>query len=279
MGSTVRPATGPNELDDLTARSRICCPTAASRFGVVVPVHDEERLLPAALASLDRAIRHVSASSAVPIRVVVVLDDCTDRSGQVVERWKKLGGDLGGRRSIEILEVAFRNVGQARRAGCLALLDCWSDVVPDHIWLATTDADSQVPRTWISAQMRARADGGQVWIGPVEVRDWSDRSPGTAEAWRRHYAAEHTPVHGANFGIDAQTYLEAGGFPGLTSSEDRALFEQAVRRGAVVRGHLAVPVATSGRRKARAPLGFAHALTTIEAAVASGVQKRSACVS
>jgi len=71
------------------------------------------------------------------------------------------------------------------------------------------------PPDWISAQVRARAGGAHVWLGGVRVEDWTDRGPGTAEAWRQRDDEERRPVHGANFGIDARTYLEAGGFPGL----------------------------------------------------------------
>lgn len=259
MGPSVLSAAGPDGDQTAPGQSGADGLLATCRFGVVIPVHDEERLLPAALASLDRAIRHDSGNMSASIRVVVALDGCADRSGQIAEEWCRRAADYNGKASGEILETTFRNVGEARRAGCKALLDQWSDVFPEDIWLATTDADSEVPRNWITAQLRARADGAQVWVGAVQVRDWSDRAPGTAEAWRRHDEAEHIPVHGANFGIAARSYLEAGGFQGLSSSEDRALFEQAVKRGAVVRCDPAVRVTTSGRREARAPLGFAHA--------------------
>ena len=132
------------------------------------------------------------------------------------------------------------------------------------IWLATTDADSEVPQDWLSAQLGIRRQGGQVWVGPVSVRDWSGRPAGTAEAWRRQYEAECLPIHGANFGIDGATYLEVGGFAELPTGEDRDLFERTVALGAVVRHDPQVRVVTSGRREARAPQGFAHALSSIE---------------
>jgi hypothetical protein len=149
------------------------------------------------------------------------------------------------------------------------LLQRWSDVAPEAIWLATTDADSEVPLDWVSAQMRMRSEGGQVWVGSVSVHDWSGRRPGTAEAWRRQHETECWPVHGANFGIDGATYLKAGGFQELSTGEDRALFEKAVALGAEIRHDPIVRVVTSGRRQGRARHGFAHALTSIEATIAS----------
>lgn len=246
-----------------------------TRFGVVLPVHNEERLLPAALSALDEAIRHTVVVAGVPIRVAVVLDTCTDGSAQIAEQWRDRAAKSGV--GVEIVESSFRNVGQSRRAGCQMLLDGWSDVGPGAVWLATTDADSEVPPGWIVAQLRARHEGGQVWVGAVQVRDWSDRAPGTAEAWHRRYEAERNPVHGANFGIDGETYVAVGGFPKLCSSEDRALFERAVSFGAVVTGDPNVLVITSGRRDARAPLGFAHALTSIEATVRDRMPEPDGC--
>jgi hypothetical protein len=115
--------------------------------------------------------------------------------------------------------------------------------------------------------MRVRGEGGQVWIGAVSVSDWSGRTAGTAEAWLRQYKDESLPIHGANFGIEASTYLKAGGFDPLVTGEDRNLYEKAVALGASIRHDPSVRVATSARRDARAPRWFAHALTTIEASV------------
>ena len=258
------------------ARSEASSSVESTRFGVVLPVHNEQQLLPAALASLDRAIDHASSSGRMAaIGVVVVLDACVDRSGDIAERWRRRDIHLGVRRETEIVRTNFRSVGEARRTGCRVLLQRWSDVASERIWLATTDADSEVPPDWISAQMRMRCQGSQMWIGPVRVRDWRGRMPGTAEAWRRQYQAERLPVHGANFGIDAATYLEAGGFQGLRTGEDRALFEEVVALGAVIRHEPRVRVTTSGRRDARAPRGFGHALTSIEATIVPAAVDRA----
>ena len=43
----------------------------------------------------------------------------------------------------------------ARRAGSCALLSLWPEEDPARIWLATTDADSYVPRDWLTVQMEA----------------------------------------------------------------------------------------------------------------------------
>ena len=238
----------------------------ATRFGIVIPVHNEERLVSAALDSLDQAIRNLP-DSRVRVGIAVVLDRCCDRSSELVSDWRNRTADLHIAHCIEVLELEAGNVGSARSAGCQVLLREWSDASPEEIWLATTDGDSEVPRDWISAQLRMRSEGAQVWVGPVQVRDWSGRTSGTAEAWRSQYETEALPIYGANFGIDAATYLAAGGFESLATGEDRDLVRRAVGLGAVIRRDPHVRVVTSSRRDARAPRGFAHALTSIEATV------------
>jgi hypothetical protein len=236
------------------------------RFGVVIPVHNEDQLVGRALASLGRAITHASGGGGADVGVAIVLDACRDRSGEIVAEWSRWMG-RGSRSHVQVLERDQGNVGEARRMGCQALLGEWSNTAPEDIWLATTDADSEVPWNWITAQMGMRRRGAHVWVGGVGVRDWSDRSAATAAAWRQQYESERLPIYGANFGIDAATYRQAGGFQGRPSGEDRALFEQAVAVGAVIHRDPAVTVVTSGRRVARAPDGFADALNAIELAL------------
>jgi hypothetical protein len=233
------------------------------RFGVVIPVHNEDQLVGRALASLGRAIAHAAGGGGADVGVAIVLDACRDRSGEIVAEWsRRMGRET--RLQVQILEGDQGNVGEARRMGCEALLGQWSATAPEDVWLATTDADSEVPWNWITSQMGVRRRGAQVWVGGIGVRDWSDRSAATATAWRQQYEIECLPIYGANFGIDAATYLQAGGFQARRSGEDRALFEQAVAIGAVIHRDPAVTVVTSGRRVARAPNGFADALNAIE---------------
>ncbi len=237
------------------------------RFGVVLPVHNEEELLPAALAALDRAASQVCRLS-VAFGITIVLDACTDGSHHLASTWQcDTDGPWSG--AIEIIEVGVGNVGRARQIGFGALLSRWSGVDPQDIWLATTDADSEVPGNWISSQLAIRSEGGQVWAGAVTVTDWSGRREGTAEMWRESYEVECLPVHGANFGIEAALYRETGGFAGLQSGEDRDLFERTLALGAVIGHDPRVRVVTSSRRVARAPRGFAHALSSFESLVAS----------
>ena len=53
---------------------------AAVAVGVVVPVHDEEDLLPAALEGVEEAVDALPPP--ISCRVAVVLDDCRDGSSR-----------------------------------------------------------------------------------------------------------------------------------------------------------------------------------------------------
>ena len=85
-------------------------------------------------------------------------------------------------------------------------------------------------------------------------------------AFEERYAfgsGPHPHVHGANLGIRASAYLAAGGFRPLRTAEDHALLATAAQAGRSVVQAGDVAVETSGRRLARAPLGFSHLLRTL----------------
>jgi len=240
--------------------------TSPLRVGVVLPVHNEERLLPTTLTCLGQALDRLG-SPVEEWRLAVVLDRCSDGSAAVVRRWQTEQRHSPGGARVEVATIDAGNVGAARRTGCDALLRHWSDVSPASVWLSTTDGDSEVPPEWLSTQVRHRRRGAEVWVGSVAVDDWSGRTDGLSEEWQRRYAAEHLPVHGANLGIDGATYRGLGGFEDLATGEDRALVRRALDAGAVIHHDRSVRVTTSSRRIARAPGGFARALDAIESTV------------
>jgi glycosyltransferase involved in cell wall biosynthesis len=229
--------------------------------GIVLPVHNEQALLPGALDALSKATAQLPPRT--QCRTAVVLDDCTDDSAVIARQWAQDGW-------IEVVQCRFKNVGAARRAGCTALLHAWDGLHPSSIWLSTTDADSQVPLEWLEAQLVAHAAGADMWTGRVEVSDWSFHRPSTIARWTIEYEREVAPVHGASMGLTARSYLEAGGFQSFASGEDRELYRSALASGARAHHDPDVRVLTSARRNARAPLGFAHALISIETADVGG---------
>src|ERR1700761_5500038 len=78
-------------------------------IGVVVPVHNEERRLGACLASVRVAARHRDLKGE-PVRILAVLDACTDGSRSVACQ-----------SGAETLMIRARNVGIGRREGAALL--------------------------------------------------------------------------------------------------------------------------------------------------------------
>jgi hypothetical protein len=239
-------------------------------IGVVLPVHNEEDLLADALDAIDHAFSQIT-DTGTECRTVVVLDSCGDASATIARRWARVLGRRGGRHQAMVKRSRAAGVGEARRAGASALLRTWARTDPGNIWLATTDADSRVPGEWLAAQLAAHESGADLWAGRVEVDEWSQYGRSTALRWQASYDREEAPVHGASLGFNAQMYLTVGGFSAVTTGEDRALFRAIIEKGGSLVEDSEVRVITSGRRVARAPKGFAAALTAFDVSPAESM--------
>ena len=223
-------------------------------IGVIVPAHDEQDLLPSCLRSLRRAARVLRGT---PVHLVVVADACRDRTAEVARR--------GG---AAVVTIGARSVGAARAAGAREVLRRTSNLDPADVWLATTDADTLVPVSWLRQQARLADQGWDAVAGTVWVADWSGYPQRVRAAFHERYGAglgPHPPVHGANLGFRAATYLKAGGFPDAPTAEDHALVAALAATGGRMLWTRAVTVATSARREARAPNGFSNYLADLEA--------------
>ena len=226
-------------------------PTDIEAVGVVVPAHNEETLLPACLAALDR----VAGGIGVPVSVLVVADTCTDGTAAAARAC-----------GAQVIAIGARNVGAARAAGMAELLRLTAGVNPSAVWLATTDADTVVPPGWLERQLSYAGQGWDVVLGTVAVADWDGHPahvPAAFDALYEFGDGPHQHVHGANLGIRASAYLAAGGFRSLRTAEDHALLAAATEAGCSVLQASDITVATSARRRARAPLGFSHLLRTL----------------
>ncbi|MBK5118611.1 glycosyltransferase [Burkholderia sp. R-69980] len=210
-------------------------------IGAIVPVHNEEALLGCCLAALTVAARH-AALAGETVRIVVVLDTCTDRSEAIACA-----------AGVEILTVAARNVGVARAAGAALL------IAGGARWLAFTDADSRVSPDWLAVQLSLGVDAV---CGSICVDDWDAHPPAVREVFASVYRDRdgHRHVHGANLGVCAFAYRRAGGFPPLTCREDVALVERLIEIGANIAWSAAPRVVTSARVLARVRGGFGDTL-------------------
>ena len=118
---------------------------------------------------------------------------------------------------VDSLEINARNVGAARAVGFQALIG--DEPNPAALWLASTDADSQVEPTWLRQQLRPGPgrSGRRSRRGPP--RPATPPAPSYARPstldYQKHLFDDgtHNHVHGANLGLRASVYLRAGGFP------------------------------------------------------------------
>lgn len=213
-------------------------------IGVVVPAHNEEDYLDGCLAAMRRAAHH-PALLGEPVVIVVVLDTCADGSAAIARR-----------HGVSVLNVSARCVGTARHAGACALL------AQGARWLAFTDADSLVSDSWLVDHLALEADAV---CGVVSVADWSPHSPQVQARYASHYhdADGHRHIHGANLGVSAAAYVQAGGFPALALSEDVALVQVLVAQGARIAWSARPRVVTSARIQARARGGFGDFLIAL----------------
>jgi glycosyltransferase involved in cell wall biosynthesis len=221
--------------------------------GVVVPAHNEQDLLPSCLAAAQRAARELT----IGVHLVVVADACTDRTAA-------LACDQG----VTVVETGARNVGAARRVGVEQVLWRTRHLGPASVWLATTDADTLVPPTWLTRQLRYARRGWGGVVGTVRVADWADHPPAVPGLYNRRYRSwcgRHPHVHGANLGFSAAAYLAAGGFRPLPTAEDHALVNDLQAAGARLLRTTRIPVVTSARARARAPQGFGCLLAALAA--------------
>lgn len=215
-----------------------------SRIGVIVPAQNESRLLPRCLRALDVAASRLRmARPQVDLRIVVVLDSCTDDSATVVSRFV----------DVVALAVSVGTVGAARQAG---LQELGATMAPD--WFATTDADSAVPPGWLVHQVDTAASGTHLVLGTVQPDD-TEMTAAQFRRWQaRHTGRDgHSHVYGANLGFSARAAQVSGGFRPLAAHEDVDLADRIKATGLSWMASAAAPVLTSARIFGRTPAGFA----------------------
>lgn len=213
-------------------------------IGVCIPAHDEQELIEACLESVFSAAGHPQLQGET-VTVVLVLDSCRDATASIATHWPVIS-----------LVSKQRNVGVARAMGAQYLLRQGAR------WLSFTDADTWVSPSWLADQLSLQAD---VVCGTVAVADWSEHGA-QAHSARQQFETSymdrdgHRHVHGANLGVSAWQYQQAGGFEARSCGEDQALVDRLVAQGAHVAWSALPRVHTSGRPYSRVDAGFAGAL-------------------
>ncbi|MGV8918449.1 MAG: glycosyltransferase [Pseudomonas sp.] len=213
-------------------------------IGIIVPAHNEEQFLNDCIKSLLAASSHEGLGNE-DVKILIMLDDCTDTSHQVAAA-----------HGVMTLSCTHRNVGKTRAQGADMML------AQGARWLAFTDADTVVPYAWLSDQISFNTDAV---CGIVEVNDWSEHAPDV----RQRYDARYTPVdghrhvHGANLGVSSEAYRKAGGFKALPTHEDVHLVADLERSGAIIKWTAANRVTTSARKNSRCHDGFGDYLKAL----------------
>lgn len=220
-------------------------------IGVVVPARNESALIDRCLAALVAARAHLATvDPLVTVGILVVADACTDGTEDVVR----------ARRDdrVELLVTDAGRVGAARAVGVRAVLGDRAAHRLDRLWLAHTDADSVVPVEWLAQQVALAEAGAEVVVGTVRP----DPADLTAEQDARWLATHERGrpnghVHGANLGVLASAYVQAGGFDAVPEHEDNLLVDRLRSAGARIVASDDAEVLTSGRRIGRTPGGYA----------------------
>ncbi|MEY2847909.1 MAG: hypothetical protein RI885_574, partial [Actinomycetota bacterium] len=143
-----------------------------------------------------------------------------------------------------------------------------ASVVPVHrIWIASTDADSQVDADWLVEQLTSARGGADVVVGTIRP-DPRDLSAEQHSAWHtraleaRIDADAGAGVHGANLGLRGDVDARLGGFAPLRVGEDDDLVRRARQLGLRVVASDRGQVTTSARIDGRAPHGYAEFVRT-----------------
>ncbi len=228
--------------------------SAPWHVAVLIPARNEEELLPRCLTSVLLACSFLPPL--VTCDVVVAIDSSTDGTWQIAERMLRGAGT--------VVRTDAGVVGQARALAAEAALQ--RSRVPLHrCWLANTDADCIVPKTWLHDQLSLATKGLVALAGIIDVDTFEEHDAEVPARFRKTYVIPqngiHSHVHGANLGVRADAYLRAGGWKYQATAEDHDLWKRLGHANSKRQSTGRLRVITSGRRVGRAPHGFAEALS------------------
>ena len=250
---------------------------------VVVPVRNEEELLPSALRALaEQKTLTGTALSHELYEVILLINNTTDRSHDVARGFQRLCPTL----RLHVAEKNFKksdaHIGYVRRL----LMDEASRRLRSlgriDSPILSTDSDSQVAPNWIARNQEefdkgAQAVGGRIVIPPCEqdlldpaTRDlhnydhlyrrlvsWVEArfDPEPYDPWPRHH--HH---FGASLAVTPRVYEAVGRLPPRRYLEDVAFYNVLIRNDVRLRHSNKVKVFTSGRLSGRARFGLSRQL-------------------
>ncbi|MGB3739955.1 MAG: hypothetical protein WA948_11485, partial [Pontixanthobacter sp.] len=237
---------------------------------VCIPARNEAEELPRTLAAMRIAVERHADSTAL----VVVLNDTTDRSGDILRVWLACTGF-----HHVLVQVSFDPI-MADAPHCRRLAMDIGDAVAPSGMLLTTDADTCVTQDWITQNIRQLREAPALVCGTVDIQP--DALAGLApsviacgdveasyraaterlwQLWAHAPAPRlHVNAMGASLAIRAEDYRAVGRLPVPPVAEDKALAAACLRNGVRVIEADTVRAVTSGRIDARAAGGMGDAL-------------------
>jgi glycosyltransferase involved in cell wall biosynthesis len=223
--------------------------------GVVIPARNEARTITACLNSILEAADR-SQLSLNAFRVVVVADFCHDSTATLARTILLNRG--------HVIESKVASAGAARQLGAAEILTHFADAPRSRLWIANTDADTCVPRTWFERQLSLANRGYCGVAGIVRIGSAGRLDRETLQTLLSDYTIHpdgtHPHVHGANLGVRADAYVDAGCWNRLALAEDHCLWSRVNARGWPTAACAKTVVRTSGRLRGRATGGFADLL-------------------
>ncbi|MGB3293923.1 MAG: glycosyltransferase [Phormidesmis sp.] len=264
-------------------------PLPVCRLCVVVPIRNEAEHLPTVVKALAQQVDEqghpVNPHS---YEVLILANNCSDDSAAIAHSLQKEYSAL----QLHIVEVtlpkAEAHIGTARRMAMneayRRLCSIGQGSLQSSI-IASTDGDTEVSATWVSALLKEFDKGVDAVGGRILTRRQTEADINTPTSlyFLRYMAhgylsaqlealldpqphdclPRHAQYHGANLAITAEMYGRIGGIPSIPSEEDVALYHRLQQADAKVRHSPHVRVMTSARQRGRASGGLADRLSQL----------------
>lgn len=206
------------------------------RVSIIIPAHNEERLLPHTLAALQAAIERLVQ----PFEIIVVNDASTDRTAQIARA-----------HGVRVLDVDLRQISAVRNAGARVAT---GDV------LVFVDADTLVPRATLRMALGALRNGAVGGGAQVQFERISWFQHQFARAFASLWLSLMRLAAGCFIFVRREAFEAVGGFDERYFIGEELFLSRALKK----RGHfvmLGSPVLTSSRKLETAPTCQLLALT------------------
>ncbi|MGI8456566.1 MAG: glycosyltransferase [Propionibacteriaceae bacterium] len=232
---------------------------------VAVPAHDESERVVSCLASVHAALRFAEQAGTIADGfVAVAAHRCRDATATLAGQFLA----EVDRRHVVWVAAETASVGAVRTA---LIARAVRSAGESPTWLFSTDADTQVPLTWVTDGLRlASDDAADLVLGLVELNELAVDAPARLAhdrlvAGGLRPGGGHDHVYAANLLVRYAAYLAVGGFPDVRHGEEHGLRTAVRAAGYRVLSTRALVVRTSGRMEGRASFGLHAVLAALAA--------------